>query len=107
VEWLVGFVVGLLLLSATVGFLWSMGLYRVARGGDASALWLGLVVYGPHALFEEILLRALLFKISEESLGTRAALAFEAAIFGALHLGNPGASLVGAIAIALEAGVLL
>jgi hypothetical protein len=58
-------------------------------------------------VFEEILFRALIFKIAEESLGSWAAVAIEGTLFGAVHLGNPGATLVGAAAIALEAGILL
>ena len=52
-------------------------------------------------------MRALVFKIAEESIGSWAAMIFQAALFGALHLGNPGATAVGVVAIALEAGVLL
>jgi len=59
------------------------------------------------AIQEEILIRGLLFRILEESLGSWTALAISAAIFGLLHAFNPGASVVSTAAIALEAGVLL
>ncbi|MEO8926756.1 MAG: CPBP family glutamic-type intramembrane protease, partial [Caulobacteraceae bacterium] len=41
------------------------------------------------------------------SLGTAAALLLSAAMFGALHAANPGATLVSTAAIAIEAGLLL
>ncbi len=106
-EWIVGFVGGTALLSVTVALLAMFGLYRVGTGGSAMALVIGLVQFAPHALLEEILLRALVFKITEEAIGSRAALGIQAALFGALHLGNPGATLVAATAIMLEAGLLL
>ncbi len=52
-------------------------------------------------------MRGVLFRIVEESLGSWIALALSAALFGALHAFNPGATLTSSIAIALEAGVLL
>lgn len=65
----------------------------------AGALFAGLV--------EETVVRGLLFRILEESLGSWIALAVSALIFGLLHAFNPGASAVSTAAIALEAGVLL
>jgi membrane protease YdiL (CAAX protease family) len=106
-EWVGGFVVGVALLSATMGVLVVLKAYRVQAGGEAGALLDGLVVYAPHALLEELLMRALLFKIAEESVGSWAAMIMQAAMFGVLHLGNPGATALGAGAIALEAGILL
>jgi uncharacterized protein len=56
---------------------------------------------------EEIVFRGVVFRIMEEGFGTLVALLFSAALFGALHGFNPGASLVSSAAIAIEAGVLL
>jgi uncharacterized protein len=105
-EWLAGVAGGVALLSVTVALLAMFGLYRVEAGGSAMALVTGFIQFGPHALLEEIVLRALVFKITEEAIGSRVALGIQAALFGALHLGNPGATLVAAIAIMLEAGLL-
>src|ERR1051325_7843894 len=58
-------------------------------------------------IVEETVVRGLLFRILEESLGSWVALAISAVIFGLLHSFNPGASPVSTAAIALEAGVLL
>jgi membrane protease YdiL (CAAX protease family) len=107
VEWLVGLAGGIALLATTVGLLVAFGLYRVGTGGTPMALVTGLAFFAPHALLEEILLRSLVFKITEEAIGSRAALAIQAALFGAMHLGNPSATLFAAIAIMLEAGLLL
>lgn len=106
-ELLIGTAAGIALFAAAIGVLAAMGRYHFAGGDGARPLLTGFVFYAPHALFEELLLRAVVFKIAEESLGTWPALAGQALLFGALHLGNPHATAFGAIAIALEAGVLL
>ncbi len=106
-EWAAGMVLGTVLLSATVGLLAIAGLYRIGTGGDVRALVTGLTLFAPQSLLEEILLRAIVFKVTEEALGSRAALGIQAALFGALHLGNPSATIIAAVAIMLEAGLLL
>jgi len=55
---------------------------------------------------EEIVLRGVLFRYVESLLGTWASVAISAVIFGGLHLSNENATLTGAVAIALEAGVM-
>ncbi len=57
------------------------------------------------ATTEELLFRGVLFRIVEGWLGTWGALAVTGLLFGALHLVNPGASVVGALALAIEAGL--
>lgn len=59
------------------------------------------------AFFEEFLFRGVIFRIVEEMTGTWIAVAISAALFGALHAGNPGATVYSTLAIAIEAGVLL
>jgi membrane protease YdiL (CAAX protease family) len=59
------------------------------------------------AVGEEIVFRGVIFRLLDEAFGTPAALIASSAVFGLVHAFNPGATLVGVIAIALEAGVLL
>ena len=59
------------------------------------------------AVGEEIIFRGGLYRILDEWVGPTIALTVSAALFGIIHLGNPGATATGAVAIALEAGVLL
>jgi membrane protease YdiL (CAAX protease family) len=56
---------------------------------------------------EEVIVRGVVYRILEEWFGTWAALAVSSLLFGALHLGNPGATWWSSLAIALEAGTLL
>ena len=59
------------------------------------------------AIFEEVLFPGIVFRITEEKLGSYIALAVSALIFGALHLLNPNSTLVSGLAVAIEAGLLL
>ncbi|HET7587513.1 MAG TPA: type II CAAX endopeptidase family protein [Gammaproteobacteria bacterium] len=102
-----GFALGLALFGITMLVLYLSGLAAF----EHAAAWPGLIYPLAGAIatafFEEIAVRGVLFRIVEEHLGTWLALAFSAAAFGALHAGNPGATVTSSIAIALEAGVLL
>jgi uncharacterized protein len=59
------------------------------------------------AVSEEVLFRGVIFRLVEERGGTRVALVVSAVLFGAVHLVNAGATLTGAVAIAVEAGLML
>lgn len=102
-----GLVAGLLLFSAVVAVLYLAGSYHVT-GTNPDAKWLpALLVAGLGAgIGEEIIMRGVMFRIIEEGLGTWIALVISALLFGAVHIGNPGATLWSSAAIAIEAGLL-
>ncbi len=102
-----GFLTGTALFCATILVLWAAGAYQATGTRGAEALIGPLVTALLAGVFEELVTRAVLFRILEETLGSWLALAVTAALFGLLHLGNPGATLISACAIALEAGILL
>jgi uncharacterized protein len=104
---IVGAVAGVLLFSTVVGMLWLSGSYHVT-GSNAHADWLAalLVVGWGAGVGEEIMFRGVLFRIAEEGLGSGWALLISALFFGAVHIGNPGATLWSSAAIAIEAGLL-
>jgi membrane protease YdiL (CAAX protease family) len=106
-ELAIGTAIGFGLMSATITLLALGGCYRVEGLGQwpsvATLVTLGVVP----AFFEEILMRGIVFRITEESLGTWLAFFISGLLFGLAHLANPNATLVAALSIALEAGVLL
>lgn len=107
VELLAGLAIGVVLFSIVVGVIALAGGYRVV-GINSAAVMLPVVGLGiVPGVGEEIVFRGLFFRLVEEWLGSWAALILSAALFGALHLGNPNASLLAGVAIALEAGVML
>ena len=108
-----GFLVGAALLTTVVGLLALMGSYRIVGlaalpegGGRAAQLgWMALFLLAV-ALFEELSIRGIVFRLLEQALGTWLAIAASAVLFGYGHRGNPGATWQSSIAIAVEAGVL-
>ncbi len=103
-----GIVYGALLITAVVVILWLAGAYQV-DGTNPGASWVVPVLVGGigAGVSEEIIFRGVLFRISEEGVGTWWALVISGLFFGLVHLGNKGATAWSAIAIAVEAGLLL
>jgi membrane protease YdiL (CAAX protease family) len=106
-ELLRGFIVGAALFAITMAILRLAGIATITQGDGWHALAAGLGAAVAAALVEETLMRAIFFRIVEESLGTVIAVVVSAALFGFLHAFNPGATVVSTVAIALEAGVIL
>jgi membrane protease YdiL (CAAX protease family) len=102
-----GAALGAALIAATIGTLWEVGDYQVEaiNGWRAPAGVLVLAILSGYT--EEIVARGILFRITEEALGTWLALALSAALFGFAHALNPNATFVSSAMIGLEAGVLL
>lgn len=102
-----GIVIGALLFTATIGVLWALGYYTVTGTSGWMAAAPAFAIGIMSAASEEVLFRGVVFRLLEEWIGTWMALAMSALLFGLLHLLNPNATLAAAVAIALEAGVLL
>jgi membrane protease YdiL (CAAX protease family) len=62
-------------------------------------------LFGMKAFIEELLFRLILFKLSEELLGSWLALALVTVLFGLAHLGNPNATLGTSLAVAIIGGL--
>lgn len=105
-ELLIGLVVGAAMLSAVVGALLISGLYDIS-GPRTSSPWNMINVGIVSGFFEELIFRAIVFRLLMRALGIWPALGLSALLFGVLHLFNPNATPVAAIAIAIEAGLML
>lgn len=102
-----GILTGAALFIIIIGFLWALGYYSV-EGFNPWMVIMPVFISSVLAGFvEEVFFRGVLFRISEESLGTWLALILTALIFGLMHGGNPNATLLTTSAITIEAGVLL
>jgi membrane protease YdiL (CAAX protease family) len=102
-----GALIGLGMVTATVILLWAFGSYAVAGVNSVAVIFVSLANDGAGAFVEEVILRGVVFRISEERLGTWVALAISVVLFALLHLASPGASVVGAIVAGVEGGILL
>lgn len=98
----VGVAIGAGLVMVVVAALWALGYYVVVGTNAGTVLLVAFANDASGAVVEEILFRAIVFRISEEALGTWLALLVSALLFGLLHIGEPGA-----IPVALAASVLL
>lgn len=97
--------VGLICLGTLVMFL--AGAYEgLDPKLNVGILW-GLGVGIGAAFLEEAVFRGLLYRIVEARLGTGMAMVAIGVTFGAMHLGNEGAGVMGTIAIIVSAGMLL
>jgi CAAX protease family protein len=106
-ELFIGMLIGAGFISSVMGVLYFAGVFEINGVRSVDVLAAPLIAAIATGFIEEIALRGVIFRIIEEWLGTWISLLFSAALFGALHLGNDNATLVAALAIALEAGVLL
>ena len=99
---------GLIVFSLAVGIAALIGVYRITGKGDFSDFLPALVGSAIFAaISEELVFRGILFRWIEEFGGSWLALILTSAFFGASHLYNPNASLIAAVGIAFEAGVML
>lgn len=103
----IGVLIGIGLMTMTVGLLWLLGDYRSAGLNDGMVIVAALANDVAGAFVEEILLRAIIFRLVEEMVGTGWALLLSALLFGGLHLFDAQATWVGALAVGLEASILL
>jgi membrane protease YdiL (CAAX protease family) len=102
-----GFLIGAALFTITIGIIWALGDYTVIGVNHWTAILTPLAFGIAAGVLEEIIFRGAIFRITEEWVGSWGALAVSSILFGAGHLANPHATLTSALAIALEAGVLL
>jgi membrane protease YdiL (CAAX protease family) len=106
-EWTIGVALGFGAISLTVAIIAALGGYRITGWNPPSVLVPVLAMAIFSGVFEEIVIRGLVFRLLEEWLGSWTALALSALLFGLLHVMNPNATLLAAVAISIEAGILL
>lgn len=106
-ELVAGLGTGTLLMALVIGVLAVLGSYRVVTVGWDPGILVGLGAGIMAGFAEEILFRGVLLRLAERWLGTWWALALTSVLFGGVHLTNSEATVVGVVAIMLEAGVLL
>lgn len=107
-EFGVGSILGMGLFVLIIAVLWLLGVYRV-NGISFMVLSLVGALVGAlvSAFVQELIFRAIIYRTSEEWLGTWWAVIISAILSGLVHLTSSGATLFSAVAIVLQAGVLL
>jgi hypothetical protein len=103
----IGLAIGFALFAVTIGVIAILGGYSIVGRNSIASVAVPLTAAVAAAFSEELVMRLVLFRITEEWLGTWAAIAISSALFGLLHAGNPHATVWSTAAITLEAGTLL
>jgi len=109
-ESLLGLFSSTLCISLIILILFALGYYKVLSTRNASNLLMLLVLFATLSVTEEVIFRGIIYRITEESLGTNLALIISALLFGLVHLFNEHANAISVISAAsggILAGLLL
>ncbi|QJS99860.1 CPBP family intramembrane metalloprotease [Streptomyces asoensis] len=98
---------GFVLVSALLITVFGGYSFSWAGNGFFSVVWSAAMVQAGAAVTEELMFRGFALQALEQRWGSRAAIVITGLFFGVAHLGAPGAGVWSALAIALEAGVML
>jgi hypothetical protein len=101
-----GLIIGAIMFAAVIAILVGTGAYQFAFTGAAPA-WHGIGLAVESGVLEEVLVRGVIMRIVWRAFGPVAGLTVSAVLFGAGHIGNPGATIFTAACVALEAGLML
>ncbi|MBN2384455.1 CPBP family intramembrane metalloprotease [bacterium] len=85
----------------------TFGSIRITGRNEWTSLLPMILPFIAFAFMEEILMRGIIFRMLEQWRGTTSAVVFSSLLFGLIHLGNDHATLFSALAISIEAGLLL
>lgn len=102
-----GVLIGVVLFSAVVAVIGLSGGATINGIAGYDGLIKAAAVSLVAAVGEEIAFRGGVYRLLEEGFGSLIAIAISGAMFGLLHVANPGATTASTLAIALEAGILL
>ncbi len=102
-----GLIAGVGLYTLCVATLMLLGVYRIEAINPPSLMLPSVAMALSSGVFEELLHRGTIFRNVEALAGSWIALLVSAVIFGMVHLTNPDGTMVGALAITIEAGLLL
>ena len=101
-----GLAIGLVMFTAVMTILVASGAYEIQYHGPVPA-WHGAGLAIESAVVEEVLVRGVVLRLMWRAFGPVVAFAASAVLFGAGHIGNPGATVFTTACVALEAGVML
>jgi membrane protease YdiL (CAAX protease family) len=104
---LLGLAIGIAIFATVIGVLALSGTYRYLGFGNVPGLLTAFAITAVGSVREELFFRGFLFRVVQSIGGTWIGVAISAIVFGALHLLNPHATLMSAVAIAIEGGILL
>ena len=103
----IGFLAGLILQSLVILVIYLAGGYSIIRINPVSFLLPAFIAALTAGFVAEILIRGIIFRLTEEKSGTVIALIISALLFAVLHSVVKGATLLSVLSTTIEAGILL
>lgn len=104
---IVGTLIGAILQCLAILVIFFNGGFKIVSINPISNIIIPLTIAFTIAIFEEILIRGIIFRIVEEKLGSYISLLISAIIFGALHMANPNSTLLSGLCVGIEGGLLM
>jgi membrane protease YdiL (CAAX protease family) len=102
-----GFLISLALVGTVVAFLAVIGSYLIAEWNPDKKVAIDLLIkFMLGAMIEEIIFRLIIFKLTEELLGTWLALIIQAVLFGFAHMANDNATLFTSFSVIIVGGII-
>jgi len=105
-ETAVGLAIGALMMSVAVAIMWAMGGIEI-RAQPIQDAWRALALTVQSGVMEEVAFRLIVLRLIWRAFGLEVALLVSALLFGVAHLANPNSDWFAAVAIAIEAGIML
>lgn len=98
---LLGIFIGTTLQGLTILVIYFWGDFRIISVNPLSSIITPFAISLSVAIFEETILRGIIFRIVEDKLGSYISLLITALIFGAVHLLNPDSSVISSVCIGI------
>jgi hypothetical protein len=106
-EFGMGFFISFVLVGAVVALLAVIGSYMIADWNPDKKVVIDLFIkFMIGALLEEIIFRLIIFRLTEELLGTWIALIIQAVLFGFAHMANDNSTLFTSFSVIIVGGII-
>lgn len=102
-----GFLTGLILQSLMILVIYLSGGYSILQVNPFSFLFPGFISSLTAGFIAEILILGVFFRLMEENLGTIITLMISGFLFGVMHSGVKGATILSVLSTVMQAGILL
>jgi hypothetical protein len=102
-----GFFISVVLVGAVVAYMAVIGNYMIAGWNPDKKVVIDLFIkFMIGALLEEIIFRLIIFRLTEELLGTWIALIIQAVLFGFAHMANDNSTLFTSFSVIIVGGII-
>lgn len=105
-QFLSGSALGILSIGVVITVLWVIGFISIVSTNDSPTVFEDVMFHSFFAFIQDVVFIMILFRITEQSLGTWFSMVVASVIFGFQHLLYPGQTLWSALAQTIEAGIL-